>query len=441
LTKVTPTIGAVGLCVCLCLLHLFVTPVEQFTHDIHGHIAYIIFIAEHYSLPAPYFCAECYHPPLYYMVAAIFFKMGALLGLGNPLFMVTFLSLASYILYLYFSIRLLREFFTEKMTGSLAYIIALGLMVFWPLGFHMARIINNDVPVMTVQMAAFYYLLRWWRSLEQRPLIIALLLSALACNIKISGIVTGAVIAAVMFTAWRMKRITLAYVWSRPLRTALLVALLLTPVSFMRAYYDVGGNNAPPNFTLALAYRPHRTMPERPTALRREHVYYYTTFNLSSYLATPFYHVMDDNDGAGRAYFWNSLFKTAVLDEFNWKARSLARVLTLLELTMALYIAVTAYQARKFWPPPSQALWIPLGVFIGLQVAALMAFRVLLPFACSGEYRYIYVITAPMAIMYALTVQWQHRQQNTKTWKLGVSMAGVFVAASVVFILYEDLAR
>jgi hypothetical protein len=58
----------------LYLLYLGYTAPEQRNYDARGQHRYLLYIASHAALPPPSYCNVCYHPPLYYVVAAHDFR-------------------------------------------------------------------------------------------------------------------------------------------------------------------------------------------------------------------------------------------------------------------------------------------------------------------------------------------------------------------------------
>ncbi|HSQ42350.1 MAG TPA: hypothetical protein VLM37_08740, partial [Fibrobacteraceae bacterium] len=137
-----------------------VTPYSVRSHDVSGaggHIGYVAYIAEHWTLPKPNEGWTYYHPPLYYIGGALCWKVANLVG-AAPSTMLQAFSLALWLIFLTASASALR-YSLRGQAGLLA--LATLLLAFWPSGpIHSIRV-GNDIMLYANVGVAVWFLTRW----------------------------------------------------------------------------------------------------------------------------------------------------------------------------------------------------------------------------------------------------------------------------------------
>ncbi len=119
------------------------------SYDSPGHIAYVRYLRAHRTLPAPTTCWECYHPPLYYLLAAV---CTSLVGEASLPSALQIFSLLLYALFLIFSGLALRRIF-----GSSRWLLfGLLLVAFWPSGPLQSVRVGNDSLLYVWYAAGFF---------------------------------------------------------------------------------------------------------------------------------------------------------------------------------------------------------------------------------------------------------------------------------------------
>jgi hypothetical protein len=422
--KTLPAACIAGLAILLCLLHLNLTPARDDHHDLGSRLLHINYIVKHRALPAPDACDQCSHPPLYVTLAAITSVTAKKLGL-EPFGALNYLSFAFYMGFLLFSWRLI----TENISSRAGITIAAGIIFLWPLGYHLSRHINSDIPAMTAQLAVYYYSLRWLKHTQNKDLIWAMVWLMLGIYFKYSTLVSAAILAVIILYGCMRSKKGLRLLWDRQIITTMLVTGLLAAAPLAHnIYYH--------QFMLASPRTPDvfETMESAPIHLGNL-PHHYLSFDWASYFTYPFYSHM--SDFAGRQSVWNALLKTALFDEYQWRTPQIATVLSGLLLAMVIYTLLSLL----FMPTKHRHA---LGFYtriIAFNIVALLIYRYIAPLSCTQLYRYIYAITPLFAVLYARLIE-HHWQQGQRAIAVEAAGAAVlFATLSVVFILLQHMNR
>ena len=198
------TVAVVVAAVALRLAYLWVTPYTTREHDIDGHLEYIQYLLSHRSLPSAAEGYELYHPPLYFIVAALeWWTLKALGFAHNEILKAEQLqSMVWELGFAGFSIATARLWLdrmnaTELGRGlrhrALSLLFA-ALILLWPSSIlHGARIGNDDL-VYLFFAAGLYSLSRWWFEGRDRYLYLAALAGALGVLTKTNIVLMFAVL-------------------------------------------------------------------------------------------------------------------------------------------------------------------------------------------------------------------------------------------------------
>jgi len=173
---------AMGLLIRTIYLHKY--GVTLFQHDWHGHIAFIKYIATHWSLPVPDEGLQYPQQPLYYYITAGVFSSLQFMGFNEKeaLFGLGYISLIASALFLIYAYRLLRLMGLSQWTMR----IALLFLALTPSFVYMSARINNDALVMGLAPMALYYLFASYQSGFRDHFYKALIVISLLFMTKIS---------------------------------------------------------------------------------------------------------------------------------------------------------------------------------------------------------------------------------------------------------------
>ncbi len=407
------------------ILHLNKTDYWVFANDIAGHLEYIKYIVDHKALPNAIACRECFHPPTYYVISAGVYAVAESSGI-SPWMAVRCLSLLYYAVFLYYSIKLLSEWIDWQP----AYLTALCLVIFWPLGVSKASLISNDPMLYMAEIIGFYFFMRWWRQQIPRDLMIVILWAGMVMAIKLSGILFG--LAIVSATAYRcLRQPSILRMFYQPAFLVVIgIAVLLSLVGTAKNYYFLGIPQSNEQVII-----PHiRSELSESYALPNDRWYYYASFDFQTYLNKPFF--ITNDDSTGRYYFWNTVLKSALFGEYVWKSPAMALALAWAQMVMLLYmLASSMFMA---WSHRRHYL-IPVLFFVGVHVAGLMIFRILYPLASAQDYRYIYACTPLLALLYANAIDWHHQKGRPAMACLGIAIALIFSELAALMIALQNL--
>ena len=160
------------------------TPLNFWQHDVSGfgegfqgfHDDYIMYIYENWALPDGDVrdLGQLYHPPLHYVLSAVFFKLNAVIfpgrsGVIDSLKTLPFIWSNGLVL---FSLKILKHF---RLKGS-ALAFALGFICLHPMTVFLAIQVNNDALALMLFTASIYLALKWY----EKPELTTILFTALA---------------------------------------------------------------------------------------------------------------------------------------------------------------------------------------------------------------------------------------------------------------------
>jgi hypothetical protein len=423
----TLLILALGLC--LYVFHLLHSNLGGFasyitwTADSQSHFDYVRRVATE-GLPRSYECWECFQPPLYYLIAAPLYYQTEL---ADPLLAVRLLSLAFYVGFLLFAIRLL----AMEIRPLAPYYAALCLIVFWPYGVITSSMISNDLPLYTMQAAGFYYVMRWRREPSVSLLALAVLACGIASGFKLNGLLIGGFIALVFLHESHRDRALLRQLWSKPVVLCLLVGLVLVGASFARTYYDLRLANVT-DISL-LVSNVHALVRDFPVP--NDKLEYFVLPHVQRYLASPFLE-------QGRAplemnYFINFVLKSSLYSAPAWRAVGPAYAMNFLSLAMLGYLIGTLANMAIAQRHKLMEL-LPLSIFVGLQLSALIVYRLVHPHTGNQNFRFIYLVLIAMAVLYAHALIWHHERGRTSIFGLGMLLPLAFSSASALFFFVDS---
>ncbi len=386
------------------------TSYAQRGYDVDGHIEYIRYVLDHWSVPAIADGWQFYQPPFYYMLAAIPAGLARLIGFGDAagLFAVQGLSMVLSCATLLVAGWIITMIFTQKKQSREA-MLAYALFAVFPATVFLSARINNDVLLELAGLCAIAFLLRWHSTGKNMWWIAAIAAWGLALLTKSNALLLAPVIAVVL--AFRPKMPLL--------ERAKLAAMALAILAVTNGWYVglralEGQDRLIPNITNLhsglLVSTSWTGMAEfNPVRL-----------SLQAY-NNPW------NDDFGRQHFWEYLFRSAFTGEFSF-GDSLAPIFSaLIALGIVLFLLaiggiVLAMSAK---PLASFPLWlVPVALLLGHA-----AFRQFVaPYSSSQDFRYSVLILAPLAV---LCVQGMNAKSTIA--RRGVHVLGwSFVALSAI---------
>lgn len=340
-----------------------------------------------------------------------------------PVLAARLLSLVFYFVFLFFGARLL----AMEVSSIPIYYVALSLLVFWPLSATRATLLSNDIPLYMAEAAAFYYIMRWRRDEIPANLALAILWNGIAIAFKYSGIIITPFLGYIFVIQCYKNRACIRQLLTKPVLICLCASLLLVVGTFARTYYHYRIAN-----TISLPLIAPTMMLLPRNLIIQNHLLDFVIPHFNSYLTSPFL----QNYGAPleHHYFINYVLKTSLFGCAEWTSVLTAYLLIFLAFAMFIYIAYSFIlifmQELKY----TYEL-LPFLLFTIISLAALICYRLMFPFSCNQDFRFIYPITIAIAVIYAKLLSWQREHSHIKTFWLGALLPVCFSATAIAFIL------
>ena len=390
------------------------TPWSERSYDVKrygegGHLDYVVYVAEHASLPPPDAGWQFYQPPAYYGGGALVWRAAERIGVSGPEALQAY-SLMLWLVFLTASIAGLARGLGGSRWGFAA---AAAALAFWPSGVIDAPRIGNDAGLYAAAGVATYFAVRWWRGGRRRHFAgLALAVTAAFCAKTSAMALLAAALALVGLRLVRRLRRRGRRAWlEAAAASAALTAGALLGVARNVWYWHEGhlsswlvANTGALDAVLAV-----------PNELRD-----YVPLDVPVFLAEPW--VDSRSDATGRANFWNYWLRSSLTGEFRFdgpvhRAIAIAWGVALLSL---LTIVLLRLQRRRptlarLW---RDAPWYALGLF---WVASAIAAREAYPYSCQADFRYVAPVLVPFLVACARG-RWAGRV-----------LLGLTAASSIVF--------
>ena len=358
-----PLLAAVLLATLLHLSYALETNYEERTYDVKGHVEYVKYLVQTGETPEAGECWACYHPPVYYEVASLAWRLGAWLGV-QPERAVQWLSFLVSFFVLALGVQALRSVLHGK-----ALFVASLLWLFWPVNTLASARIGNDILFYLGHVLCFFGALRYLAGRDCKFLALSALGSWLAYWTKSTGFVT----IAVFWLAFALGYFPRESLKPRAGEVApfVVAVLLLLSVALQLGLSetDLVGNAGRLNSKLKV-----------DSAAQN-----FLFFDFKDFLTTTAPSSWEDK--GGRQFLLNYMAKTSLFGEFKvadtWLARTAATLLCFSFLGLVIFALV------GFW----KKVLSKIDLFVlgngGLFLAAMVYFRVKYPYSCSSDFRYV----------------------------------------------------
>jgi len=400
--------------------YLTYTSVAARNYDGLSHLQYIRDIAQHLRLPAMSACMACGHPPLYYVLGAVWSRT-VLAGGWMPYELgLQWFSLLLFVGFVVVALLVIRSFGAAPATQWLA----AALVVFWPSSVLNAVRVHNDALASPLILAATYFTARWDAQRGPRDFWFALVAAALAILTKASGYVAAATLILFLLVHLRGRTVSRRDVTRAGIALAVLGAAgVLAVVSRLedsphRLCQEVLGHACDGRYAPPVADTPG----------------HFLFFDLPDFMgrmdATPDYPRPD--------YFWNRFAKSSLFgalplgDEF----RSPRHVALAIAIKLLLLVMVAVCLCGAIFLRP--ASWRPYRVYAAagaIMIIALLVFRVRVPNEFHEDFRHVFAGLVPFCLAYALVVARARRVSPALYWA-GVGVGLSLIGASVAFFVH-----
>lgn len=379
-------IGVVVLGVILRMTYFYVTPFTLRAHDALAHAQYVRFVLEQGLIPFSDGGWEFFQPPLYYALAAGWWKLLALAHADGRIFpALQFLSLLFSLASFLFAYLAARRIFPSAADRIPLIVSCTALATLPGLVFSASRI-GNDVPAQAWAFLAMYLLVRWWQDGRDADWIALAAAAGFGLLTKSSAIL---VIGAAALCLFLKPGVPLR----RALRLACVVILVIAIIAgwYAALRFAQGDRSLLPN---AAGLNATLRVPTTRTS--------FTVFNPIRLIQVPF---NDPWHGVGGGHFWEYYFRSAFFGEFRHAPalRPLASVIIALALLLIPFLFFSIFRALREW-----RRFAPLLCILAVPLAGQAAIRVLYPFSVLQDFRHTAMVALPAACLLALGIARSH---------------------------------
>jgi len=357
------------------VLYFWKFGIMNFQHDWHGHIEFIHYISEHWSLPLPSKGLEYPQQPLYYFITAGIYSLLRFLGFADAeaLYGLGFFSLSCSMVFLFFSYRFFRLLSSHRWVQSVGMIF----ISLTPSIVYMSARINNDVLVMALAPMALYYMIKSYDDNFKSYFYIALSTTSLLFMAKVSTapfeILFFVLLITIYFRIGDKEMQNKLYIFSITGAFLLGFTLLHVYLPIEQTLHMVNSSANYPNMHINLL-----------------DINYYTSFNFTSLLHEGMSYVYGDD--SIRYSFLSYQYGTMFFGEFDYsyyvtKNSILYLVMqAILSLGLIFVLGLALYIIKLPKKPLLQKLIFL--VFI-LNIALVVSFIASYPVVCNTDFRYL----------------------------------------------------
>ncbi|MDX1920729.1 MAG: phospholipid carrier-dependent glycosyltransferase [Candidatus Caenarcaniphilales bacterium] len=405
----------------LRVLYLSHTNFALREHDHGAHLGFIHYLLNNFALPGPHINAATIHPPLYYLVASLFYKLGTFFGFYEYS-SLQFVSVLANVGFVIVSILIFQRL---NLSANLKNLAAL-LIVFWPGLIIHSVIINNDCLVAFFYSLAFLFLLRWLQEDKGEDkfkyFIWACVFSCLTSLTKLIGIVILALI--VVFALW--KAFEIRNDKGKILEILSYFVVILLPLSVNVIFGNYYSSNAEQFHYL-------KNWQEMKHLRADNHPSNFLTFNIFDFMHCTYVNPVAEVCGGHNV--WIFLWKTSLFGEYGFEDNLnefIASFMSLFLVFILFFGIIGIFLTKQLELNKTFFLFLLNLLFFGLSI---VVGRLNHPVHSIADFRYVIPILLSCVYFY---VQAHQKVQKSNYYLLNIGFYLVlilFVLSSKVFVL------
>lgn len=396
--------------------YVYVTPWWVRGHDADGHLAYVQYVLDHWTIPPTHDSPQFYHPPAYYFLGALLVRVAA-----------AFSSAPKEVVLQWYSLAL--SFLTVAAAAWCGFLLFpqpkqwierfgfLSIVGTFPALIFFSSRVNNDALYAPFAFLAFALTLLWWK----KPTTVVWLW---LCVVIGAGLLvkTNMVlwIPISFLVLWASAKVTLK---GKIASSLLLACSLLLIAGWYEIPRVVGEDNDMREVVVGNVNHQTGALENRPA--------YFLTFNPVQVLRYPFNEVV--GEGSRRLYHWEYFYRSAFFGEFRYPApmrvvgfAALFASLLLLPLVFVRFVAV----ARRL----RTSVHAPLAIASVVLLAGALADRLVMPFSSSQDFRYSVALFIPWAAWMAAGIAGPFTVKSLVHQALCTILAGSMVAFMLLLV-------
>jgi len=419
------------LAIVIRILYLSVTDYNVRDHDIYAHLEYIKYFVENKSFPPieKAMSGAFFHPPLYYLSAALVYSGTSYLTNNNTAiiyFVLQICSLLASICFVYFGIketRLIFAHFVKKDSILLQRILpwlSCLLIALWPSGVIHSTRISNDSLLYFFFAAALYGWTGLYMRGKNRYLFMATFFTVAAILTKLNG----ALLIPMAILLFSLKGISGLISFSRGNFIKGFLASLVIAIALGAAMY--------PGIALKLSgKRAHIYITNMGGALivgnNLENLLW---LDVKTFVNEPFISPFEDK--YGRQFFPNYMGKTALFGEWEYKGvaiHNIAVAISVFALIMFAFFIIFLFKV----PLKDLKILLPILSISFFLLCGVTHTRVTFP--VNIDFRYILPILIPFSIFYNYGINLLFNEGKRRFAISAMLLEVLFCLFSVLFIL------
>lgn len=351
-----------------------------------GHIDYVVYVAEHGSLPPLDQGWQYYQPPLYYESAALTWRWARRVGLSATDALQAH-SLLLWLVFLTASAGALRLTLRRSL-ASLA--LATTALALWPSSVMQSVRIGNDVAMYAVAAVCTWFMLHWWRGGRRRDLLGMATCVAVAFGVKSSGVALLTTATALLgLRALRHARWRRPGVWAEGVAAVgIMLGGAALAISRNYHYWRLGKVS---NLLVC-------NIASLDDNLRiKDELKNFIPLDVATFLASPW--ISSRDDATGRGNVWNYLLRSSLSGEFSFEG-SLHQAIALLWGALLLWLVVLLLLRVYTRRPSAASLWrdAPWVLLSVAWLGSLVGLRAMSPIPCQADFRYIVPALVPFVL-------------------------------------------
>jgi hypothetical protein len=396
--------------------------ISHFQHDIAGHIEFIKYMAEYWSLPLGEKGLQFPQQPLYYVISGGIYSVLMKLGMSDreSLYSLGYFSLFCAFIFLYYGYK----FFTLITENKWVQIVALLFISLTPSLVYMSARINNDVLVMALSGYALYQIVRSYQTQFQNHFYEALIGVTLLFMTKISSapmeIFLFLLLASVYIEQEDNKEIKYKLFIFGIVGTFVLgITLLKTYLPIEQTFHMVNSSGRFPG-----------------QIIQSLDLSYFATFHLYTLISTGYSYVFGEN--SIRYSFLTYQYGTMFFGEFEYSSLLrqyiwLKEIMQIVFTFGLIYVVGFLVFVIKLHKVPLLHKFIFL-TFV-LNFILILKFMLSYPVVCNTDFRYFVVSLGILAFVFAEGLRYLSNYKKWLKYLINI-LVGVL---SIVELLYFTL--
>lgn len=369
---------------------------DERAHDVFGdtgHIGYVEYILDKERLPLPNEGWTFYHPPAYYLSATVIAKWADWIDADRKVLLQAY-SVFLWLVFLLASLSVIR-FLTRNAPGLL--LPATVSLALWPSTIIHGLRIGNDVAFYAASGLAFLGLMHWWQTDKRRFLLMAAFFTLLSLLVKSNGIIIGACLflsVVYKFLTTHEREAQIRKIIDGAI-VGIFIGLGICASFAVRIYYYLKGDIN--NWLISNANTLHIKL-KVPADIKA-----FIPLDVPTFITSPFMSSWEDEQG--RYNFWNFLLRSALTGEFSFAGVVPAVVAVIWGILLIVLLGRSLLSLRdaRMLSKTTWDQWLPLALLISLSLLSLIIFRIILPYACSNDFRYILPILPAVLVLISMT--------------------------------------